>query len=269
MDPAPCTPHPVPCNISRFCAVLSALALMAASGCTSYKQNIMFKLPDDFVAKQTALAAETNKNFVIQVNDYLKLEVYSNKGERIIDPNGELISNSTGSTQTPVQRVQPSYLVTVDGTVKFPMIDPIEVAGLTLREAETKLQGQYDKYYKECYVILTFSNKRVIVLGSPTGQVIPLANENISLVEVLAMAKGIGNDGKANNIRLIRGQDVYLIDFSTIDGLKKGNMTVQPGDIVYVEPLRRPFTEGVRDLAPVLSLTLSFATLIVVFLVNN
>jgi polysaccharide export outer membrane protein len=229
----------------------------------------MFRLPDDFVAKQTALAAEANKNFVIQINDYLKLEVYSNKGERIIDPNGALVNTSSGNGQSQAQRTPPSYLVTVDGTVKFPMIDPVAIAGMTLREAETKLQAEYDKYYKECYVILTFSNKRVIVLGSPGGQVIPLANENVSLVEVLAMAKGIGNEGKAQNIRLIRGQDVYLIDFSTIDGLKRGNMTVQPGDIVYVEPLRRPFTEGARDLAPVLSLTLSLATLIVVFLVNN
>lgn len=226
----------------------------------------MFKVPDDFAATQRAQAAETTKNFMIQANDYLKLEVYSNKGERIIDPNGELVSNAAGDTPNPTVRVQPSYLVTIDGTAKFPMIEPIPVVGMTLREAEIKLQAEYNKYYKECYVILTFSNKRVIVLGAPGGQVIPLVNENISLVEVLALAKGIGTDGKAHNVRLIRGNDVYLVDLSTIDGWKKGNMIVQPGDIVYVEPTRRPFAEGARDLAPVLSLTLSLATLIVVFL---
>lgn len=243
------------------------LYIILAFGCGSYKQNVMFRLPENFSGKQAA--AEATKNFVIQVNDYLTLEVYSNKGERIIDPNGELITNSNGAAKSPMERVQPSYLVTVDGTVKFPMIDPIAVAGLTIREAEAKLQAEYNKYYKECYVIVSFSNKRVIVLGAPGGQVIPLANENISLVEVLALAKGIGLDGKAHNIRLIRGEDVYLADLSTIDGLKTGNMIVQPGDIVYVEPIRRPFSEGARDLAPVLSLTLSLATLIVVFFVNN
>lgn len=263
-----------PCILNFMRPVISrsfviVFTLIVACGCGSYKQNVMFQVPDDFVGKQTTQAAETTKNFVIQVNDYLKLDVYSNKGERIIDPNGELVTNAAGTTQTPTARVQPTYLVTLDGTVKFPMIEPLAVVGMTLREAETKLQAEYNKYYKECYVILTFSNKRVIVLGSPGGQVIPLVNENISLVEVLALAKGIGTDGKAQNIRLIRGETVYQVDLSTIDGLKKGNMIVQPGDIVYVEPTRRPFAEGSRDLAPILSLTLSLATLIVVFLVNN
>jgi len=229
----------------------------------------MFKVPKDFASKQTAQATEATKNYVIQVNDNLKLEVYSNKGERIIDPNGELINDNANAAQNQSIRVQPTYLVTIDGTVKFPMIDPVSVAGMTIREAEAKLQTEYNKYYKECYVVLTFSNKRVIVLGSPGGQVIPLLNENVRVVEVLAMAKGIGIDGKAQNIRLIRGSDTYVLNLSTIDGLKDANMIVQPGDLIYVEPIRRPFAEGARDVAPVLSLVLSLATLIVVFLANN
>jgi len=229
----------------------------------------MFKPDENFVGKQVSDAEAAAKNNVIQVNDYLKLEVYSNNGERLIDPNGELLNNNGVSPQEPGARVQPSYLVTVDGMVKFPMIPPVAIAGLTIRDAEVKLQSEYSKYYKECYVLLTFSNKRVIVLGSPGGQVIPLVNENVSVVEILAMAKGIGNDGKAHNIRLIRGEDVYLLDLSTLAGLKSANMIVQPGDIIYVENTRRPFAEGTRDLAPVLSLILSLSTLIVVFLANN
>jgi polysaccharide export outer membrane protein len=256
-------------GLVRYRSLIAAITLVLACGCQSYKQNVMFKLPPDFASKQAVTAGETTKNYVIQVNDNLKLEVYSNKGERIIDPNGELVNNNGTVAQTPATRVQPSYLVTIDGTVKFPMIDPVSVVGMTIREAEAKMQQEYDKYYKECYVILSFSNKRVIVLGSPGGQVIPLVNENVTVVEVLALAKGVGNEGKAHNIRLIRGEEVYQLDLSTLEGLKKGNMIVQPGDIVYVEPIRRPFSEGTRDLAPIFSLTLSIATLIVVFLANN
>lgn len=240
------------------------LCLIVACSCSSYKRNIMFKPGENFVPKANIEAAE--KNYVIQVNDYLKLEVYSNKGERLIDPNGELYnSNNNAAQQTQTNFTEPTYLVTVDGMVKFPMIESVSVKGMTIREAEATLQAAYNKYYKECYVIITFSNKRVIVLGSPGGQVIPLVNENLSVVEVLAMAKGIGMDGKADNIRLIRGEDAYVLDFSTLDGLKKGNMVVKPGDIIYVEPMRRPFTEAARDLSPVLGLVISLATLIVVF----
>ena len=36
------------------------------------------------------------------------------------------------------------------------------------------------------------------------------------------------------------------------------------GDIVYVEPIRKPFSEGVRDYGPILSIITTLTTLIVV-----
>lgn len=245
-----------------------AIAFVFAS-CASYKQNIMFIPGEDYippVIKREAVEAE--KNYVIQVNDLLRLEVFSNKGERIIDPNGELLKDQPAAMQNRENRIRPDYLVTVNGTVKFPMIDTIRLAGMTIRQAELVLEDEYDKYYKECFVILTFSNKRVLVLGSVGGKVIPLTNQNVTLAEVLASAGGIGIDGKARNIRLIRGQDVYLIDFSTIEGYKQGNMIVQPGDLVYVEPLRRPFVEGFRDYAPMVSMIISTTTLVMLLILE-
>jgi len=242
------------------------MALLA--GCSSYKQNLMFRPPENFAGKKTTEADATVKNYLIQVNDYLKLQVYSNKGERIIDPEGALsVDKQTGGQNQ--ERVEPTYLVTIDGTVKFPMIGSVALGGMTIREAEQKLQAEFDNYYKQCYVQLSFSNKRVVVLGSPGGQVIPLMNENVRLIEVIAMSKGIGNDGKAHNVRLIRGEDVYLIDLSTLDGIKSANMIIQPGDIVYVEPTRRPFTEGARDLSPIFSILLSLTTVIVIYILRS
>jgi polysaccharide export outer membrane protein len=37
------------------------------------------------------------------------------------------------------------------------------------------------------------------------------------------------------------------MDFSTFSGYSEGNMIVEPGDIIYVEPIRRPLTEALRD----------------------
>jgi polysaccharide biosynthesis/export protein len=242
---------------------------LSVLSCANYKQNIMFVPEEGFVPAQIQKEAiDAEKNYVIQVNDYLKLEVFSNKGERIIDPNGELLKDQGTNTQTRENRAQPTYLVTVNGTVKFPMVDTVRLAGLTIRQAESVLEKEYDRYYKECYVNLEFFNKRVIVLGAPGGKVIPLANENVSLAEVLALAGGIGIEGKSKDIRLFRGKNTYLIDFSTISGMQKGNMIVQPGDLVYVEPLRRPFVEGSRDIAPLLSMVVSFVTLVIVLFDN-
>ena len=86
----------------------------------------------------------------------------------------------------------------------------------------------------------------------------------MSLVEVIALAKGIDNNAKSGNLRVLRNDDVFLIDLSTIDGFKKGNMIMEPGDVVYIEPIRRPFSEGLRDYAPAFAIITSLATLIIV-----
>lgn len=245
----------------RIIVALSIVALMAAS-CGSYKQNIMFKVPEQATVKQRA--EEAQRNYVVQVNDYLKLAVYTNKGERIIDPDLELYKDMPA--QTGMMKPDPNYLVDVNGVVKFPKIDEIKLSGLTIRQAEEVLQKEFAKFYTDPFVTLQYINKRVILLGSPGGAVVPLVNENMTLVEVLAMGKGVDNNAKANNIRILRGDEFFVADFSTIDGYRKGNMIMQHGDIVYVEPIRRPVSEAVRDYGPLFSLALSISTLVIVLI---
>jgi len=207
-------------------------------------------------------ALSTERNYTIQKNDYLKLDVFSNKGERIIDPNPDL--SQAGTTPATSARKEFTYLVDLNGVTKFPLIGELKVEGLTLRQAEEILQKEYLTYYKEAFVVLTYANKRVIVLGASGGQVIPLVNQNIHLAEVLALSKGLDNLAKAQNLRVLRKDSFFLIDFSTIEGFQKGNILIEPGDIIYIEPIRRPFAEGLRDYIGLFSLIVSLAVIIIV-----
>ena len=233
-------------------------------GCASYKQNVMLKTPENF--KPAAVSKEVLKaerNYVIKQNDFVHLEVYTNKGERIIDPNPEL-SQSGGATQATQIRPRVYYLVDLNGIAKFPVIGEMKLENLTLRQAEAILQTEYEKYFKESFVVLTFENKRVIVLGATGGQVIPLLNQNVTVAEVLALAKGLPNDSKAKNIRIVRQDQIFQIDLSTVESFLAGNMIVEPGDIIYVEPVRRGFAEGLRDYTGAASLLISTLSLIIV-----
>lgn len=221
----------------------------------------MFRVDDQTKVVQEAVMAE--KNYVIQKNDNLQLEVYTNKGERLIDPDLEL-ARENGSQNAVNAKQIPSYLVDINGVAKFPMVGELKVESLKIREAEELLQKEYQAYYQGAFVILKFVNKRAIVLGAPGGQVIPLVNENMHLVEVLALAKGLANDAKAQNIRVIRKDQVFVADLSTFEGYTKNNMVIEPGDIIYVEPVRRPVIEGVRDFGPIVSIITSLVTLIVI-----
>ncbi len=247
--------------------LISKLILLSIVGitfsCSSYKQNLMFKTPENFQSSEISPEAiNAIKDYQIQKNDLLTIEVFSNNGERIIDPNPEL-------TNTKIQtgeRNKITYLVTANGNAKLPLINEVKLEGLTLRQAEVSVQTEYAKYFKDPYVVMHFANKRAVLLGATGGQIIPLDNQNMRLTEVLALGKGLDNNAQAQNICVLRNDDVYLIDLSTIEGYKEGDILIQPGDIIYVEPIRRPLTEAIRENGSIISIVVSLASLVVIIL---
>ena len=223
----------------------------------------MFRLDDEFTESDLAeVTDELESNYRLGPNDALQLDVFTNEGERLIDPNLELAIGQGQQQQQFRERFQ--YIIQANGQALFPMIGEVELSGMTMFEAEALLAEKYNDVYKGSFVKLRVTNRRVFVLGAPGGRVILLPNENTSLIEVLASAEGLDLGAKAQNIKLIRGEDVFKINLGTISGMKETNMSVEPGDVIYVEPWRRPWLETLRDVSPALSLVSSVLTLIVV-----
>lgn len=243
---------------------LTIVLLFLLAGCKSYKQHIMFKYDEDFVFNARTEADLVERNYLIQPNDYIKVAVYTKNGERIIDPDLELnkdLGNSQRNTKP-----DPDYLVKTDSLVKLPMVGDIKIAGLTIDQASRALEEAYNVFFTDTYVLVNFTNKRVVVLGGPGGQVIPLTNENMSVVEILALAGGIEVNNKAQNIRLLREDKVYLIDLSTIKGYQDTNMIVQAGDVIYVEPVPRVVTQSATEISLIVSTITAFTTLMILIL---
>lgn len=299
----------------RQLLLLTLLVPCLLSSCVNgryYQQRTMFQLTkgaDGAVdtAKLRRAVNRTARNYLIQPNDYLNVQVFTNRGERLIDPNGELkFGLPIGGITTPTNRgvgtqggngsngqsqttSATEYLVQADGTVRLPLVDRVSVKGLSLIQADSLLQRRYNVYYKDSFVKTALTNNRVIVLGAPGGRVIPLANDNMNLLEVLALAGGAdGNSGnggfsgfsryggRVNNIRIIRGDlknpQVQFVDLSTLEGMRRGNLQVEPNDIIYIQPVRRAFLEGLTDATPVIGLAstvLSAVSLVYTLIVLN
>ena len=67
-----------------------------------------------------------------------------------------------------------------------------------------------------------------------------ITNSNTSLLEVIALAGGIRDEGRANSIKLMRKtnngkREIYKIDLSTIEGLRSAQMIIQSNDYIYVD----------------------------------
>ncbi len=248
----------------RFVQLLFLISItVSLSGCAVYKQNLMFK-SDEMSTAFAKKVEETEHNYKVQPNDYLMVDVYTNGGELLIDPNFQY-SGDMG--QSRFQQEKPKYLVRVDGKVDLPMIGEVEVDGLTIVELNVLLSSKYNEFYENSFVYAQLVNQRVIIIGPEGGKVIPLLNENMNLIEVIALYGGMGKDSKSNSIKILRGDlndpEIFAIDLSTIEGMKKSQLKIEANDIIYIEPGRKILSESLRDITPIVSLTTSVLTLVI------
>jgi len=243
------------------------LALIFLSGCRSLNPSIMLKTGKDFEydIPPDTIAAE----YQISINDMLSFRLFSNDGFQILDINAGGVNNNNAVTQ---QRFTQNYLVEFDGKVKLPILGRVNLEGKTIREAELFLEQEYSEYYNRPFVLMEITNRRVIVFPGRGGsaQVVRLINENTTLIEALALAGGIADIGKAHKIKLIRANgtdtpDVFLIDLSTIEGIKEGELVLQANDIIYVEPQFQLLREILQEVTPVVSLVTSAIILVSAF----
>lgn len=242
--------------------VLFWLSMAILLGSCTVNKDILFKTPTDYVYEELPDTLDTETR--IAPNNVITVNFFTGNGHVLIE-NGlgsTILSGGNQSNNNNFGRNQITYLVGRDGTVKLPVLGRINLEGLSIREAESKLEELYTLYYNEPFVMLQVSNNRVIVSpgSGGTAQVITLVNANTTLLEALALAGGISDRGEASKIKLLRenketgGRDIYQIDLSTIDGLAQADLIVQPNDIIYVEPLPLIASELVKEIAPVITL---------------
>lgn len=181
------------------------------------------------------------REYKIGINDNIDIQVNPNKGAMLLEGNSSNTSGGNSGNSSSMVRTLTS-IVEYDGTVKLPVLGRIQLKDLTQREAELLMEERYKEIFIDPYVKITINNKRVILFPGSAGsaRVLTLTNQNTTLTEAIAMSGGVTGDAKANRIKLIRGNpedpEVYLIDLSTIEGMKKGNIVLQGNDIIYIEP---------------------------------
>jgi polysaccharide export outer membrane protein len=221
----------------------------ALHSCKTLYPNSMLKTPKDY--KYSEIKKTALQEFKIGVHDVISFNLFSNDGFKVIDLNS-FIAGEKGAGV--------SFIVELDGTIKLPILGRISLLGMTAREAEIFLEEKFSEFYVKPFVMLKVNNRKVILFpgAEGTAKIVPLPNTSTTLMELLASVGGIPNDGKAYFIKLIRGNienpEVYLIDFSTLDGVQKGNMLMQSNDIVYVDSRPRMANKLLTEILPYFSI---------------
>lgn len=249
-----------------FYLIIALAAVL--QGCKSYTSNIILQTEAADINWQSAYEKAIVES-PIKIGDRIQFSLFTNLGESIIDPSGNLVATETGDADNATLN-RPTYEVLETGTCHFPLLGKIAVIGLKTSQLDSLLSEKYEKYYNEVYVISKVINKKIIVLGGKGGQIIPFTS-NMNLLQALALYGGLDDRSKGYNIRVVRGDlknpEVTVVNLRTVKDMRNTIVNLKPDDIIYIEPVRRPGSESVRDNLYIFNIIQVLLTMTV--LINN
>lgn len=132
-----------------------------------------------------------------------------------------------------------------NGTVTFPLVGNITIAGLSLEQAEQTLANRLTEYIRQPQVsmlVKEYGNKTVYVLGqvAKPGSIQIPPEKQLTVLEAITSVGGFTDVANASKVRVLRRKDGKQrnIDVDVTQITRQGNksldIALQPGDVVFV-----------------------------------
>ena len=132
--------------------------------------------------------------------------------------------------------------VNLDGTVLFPELGSVSVAGLTLQEVKNRLSNMVNQSYIGVNIDISLQNlsaKKITIVGAVETPGTYLVNPFSTITGALAYSGGISEIGSLRDIKLIRN-DGTSFSFDLYDLLIRGDrsndVTIEAGDTILINP---------------------------------
>lgn len=135
--------------------------------------------------------------------------------------------------------------VSTNGSITFPLVGNIKISGLTVSEAEQKLENALQAYLKVpsvSFLIKEYANKTVYVLGQvkKPSAISILPEKTMTLLEAITSAGGFTDVAAISKVKILRMENSVQksieVDVSQItkDGNKQYDVPLKPADVVFV-----------------------------------
>jgi polysaccharide export outer membrane protein len=164
-------------------------------------------------------------------NDILTIDIYNmNKKSNIMMPD-------KGVSSVPDN----NYVVYPDGSIILPLLNSVNIEGLTIKELNTKLTNDYREFLKAPYVKASIKNHKIFVLGEVVKRgVIPIEGETISVIEAIARSGGLTDHAIRSHVRVISEEHgkyvMRTLNLNKFSTLNSHSLMLKHNSIVYIEP---------------------------------
>lgn len=212
------------------------LIFLAISSCAS-KKDVLLLQDIDYNSE-----IENNyKNYLIKVDDILKIDISSSNSELDVEFN----KLSSFNSQTREVLLYDGYLVNSNGFISLPSLGQVEVQNKSISQVSQLI---YDKIVSEDLlknpsVDVKVLNTHFTILGEVNnpGRYVFLKN-NLNILEAIGIGSDLTIQADRKNIKLIREIDnkktFYNIDLTSSKFFNSESFQISSGDIIIVNPNR-------------------------------
>ncbi len=134
-----------------------------------------------------------------------------------------------------------TVVVRPDGVITLPLINDVKAAGLKTEELQNVLMDKLKSFVNEpqvTVIVRSIRSRKVYLVGEVGHQGSFPINGDMTALELLAAAGGLGPFAKADSIYILREQNGKKIripfHYKKAVAGKSENVTLQPGDMVVV-----------------------------------
>ena len=133
-----------------------------------------------------------------------------------------------------------SRQVRADGTIFFPYAGVVDVLGKSRESVRLDISNRLEAYFNAPQVdvsIVDYNSKKAVLTGAfnnPSTQ--PISSVPLTLSQAIATAGGAALEGDLSDLKLIRGDKEYVIDYLTLAQQNTGvhDIILISGDIVHL-----------------------------------
>ncbi|MDR1437343.1 MAG: polysaccharide biosynthesis/export family protein [Candidatus Symbiothrix sp.] len=220
---------------------LAAVTVLLFS-CQSTPKNIAYFQNLDEYVEQNGVD-ESNFDPIVKIGDQLLITVSAPVLDQTLVAQFNLPANtfmSSGTTSVSQTPNLQTYPVNIDGSIDYPVLGRISVAGQQKSRIIKNLTGLVSQYVEDAIVNLQIISYRVVVLGEVNRPGPVLAqNERLTLLEAIGQAGDLTVFGKRENVLLIReinGQKQFArLDLTKAELFSSPFYYLQQNDVIVVE----------------------------------